>query len=107
MHRAKRPPFFKGGNFFIQRLLTQKWDRSQIVGGCLIRLKSWGLLEFRLKNRKVGYITALLGDYSLKVRVFTDQVGVFIVKVPVFTLHVPDSTHQVDDFHHQVANFHD
>ena len=48
-----------------------------------------------LKNKKVGYMTALLADYSLQVRVFIGQVGDLTVKVPVLILQVPDNTHQV------------
>ena len=68
-------------------------------------LKSEGLLAIRLKNKKVAYMTALLADYSLQVRVFIGQVGDLTVKVPVLILQVPDNTHQVEDFHHQVARY--
>ena len=59
-----------------------------------------------LQNKKVGYMTALLADCSLQIRVFIDQVGDLTVKVPVLILQVPDNTHQVDNLHHQVANPH-
>ena len=56
--------------------------------GYRIRLKRWGLLEMRLKNKKVGYMAVLLTDCNLQMRGFIEKVNDFAGQVHVFLLPV-------------------
>ena len=52
------------------------------------QVESWGLLEMRLKNKKVGYMAVLLTDCSLQMRGFIEKVNDFAGQVRVFLLPV-------------------